>query len=89
MAKKLLKKSYYLKNLKATPYDNLWGSKGVFTTIRILGCPPKFIFFDDHILNLNKFLKSTKVNFVLNAKNLNTLFIDESLLQSLITHRGK
>ena len=57
MANYLLKKSYQLKNLKEVKFDNLWGNKGVFTTMKIFGSPPKILFFKDHINNL---IKSTK-----------------------------
>ena len=37
----LLKKSYQLSNLKEVPFKDLWGSRGVFTTMRMVGRPPK------------------------------------------------
>ena len=37
MANFLFKKSYKLSNFKRIKYDHLWGSKGVFTTIRLFG----------------------------------------------------
>jgi len=39
----LLKKSYQLNNLKEVPFKDLWGSRGVFTTIRMIGRPPKLL----------------------------------------------
>jgi len=60
----LLKKSYQHKTLKEVNFKDLWGDKGVFTTMRILGKPTKIIFFNDHIKNLIKSLKVYKLNRV-------------------------
>jgi len=62
MATYLLKKSYQHKTLKEVNFKDLWGDKGVFTTMRILGKPTKIIFFKDHIKNLIKSLKVYKLN---------------------------
>ena len=43
MATLLLKKSYQLNNLKEVNFKDLWGSRGVFTTMRMVGKPPKLI----------------------------------------------
>ena len=64
MATYLLKKSYQHKTLKEVNFKDLWGDKGVFTTMRILGKPAKIIFFDSHIKNLVKSLKIYKLNRV-------------------------
>ena len=53
----LLKKSYQHKTLKEVKFKDLWGDKGVFTTMRILGKPAKILFFNSHIKNLVKSLK--------------------------------
>jgi len=53
----LLKKSYQHKTLKEVNFKDLWGDKGVFTTMRILGKPAKILFFNNHIKNLVKSLK--------------------------------
>ena len=45
MATLLLKKSYRHKDLKEIAFKDLWNSRGVFTTMRILGKPAKIIFF--------------------------------------------
>ena len=58
----LLKKSYQHKTLKEVNFKDLWGDKGVFTTMRILGKPAKIIFFKKHIKNLVKSLKVYKLN---------------------------
>jgi len=60
----LLKKSYQHKTLKEINFKDLWGDKGVFTTMRILGKPAKIIFFKKHIKNLVKSLKIYKLNRV-------------------------
>ena len=58
----LLKKSYQHKTLKEVNFKDLWGDKGVFTTMRILGKPAKILFFKSHIKNLVKSLKVYKLN---------------------------
>jgi len=58
----LLKKSYQHKTLKEVNFKDLWGDKGVFTTMRILGKPIKILFFKKHIKNLIKSLKVYKLN---------------------------
>jgi len=60
----LLKKSYQHKTLKEVIFKDLWGDKGVFTTMRILGKPVKILFFKNHIKNLVKSLKVYKLNKV-------------------------
>ncbi len=57
MATLLLKKSYQLSNLKEVNFNDLWGSRGVFTTMRMVGKPPKLILLKPHLENL---IKSTK-----------------------------
>ena len=58
----LLKKSYQHKTLKEVNFKDLWGDKGVFTTMRIVGKPAKIIFFKKHIKNLIKSLQVYKLN---------------------------
>ena len=58
MATYSLKKSYQLKNLKEINYKDLWGEHGVFTTMWIYGKPAKILFFENHIKNLIRSLKS-------------------------------
>ena len=60
----LLKKSYQHKTHKEINFKDLWGDKGVFTTMRILGKPVKIIFFKKHIKNLVKSLKVYQLNRV-------------------------
>ena len=53
MATLLLKKSYQLSNLKEVTFKDLWGSRGVFTTMRMVGKPPKLILLKPHLENLS------------------------------------
>ena len=52
MANFLLKKSYQLKDLKEIPFNDLWGYKGVFTTMRLIGNKNKIILKNNHLKNL-------------------------------------
>ena len=68
----LLKKSYQLSNLKEVAFKDLWGSRGVFTTMRMVGKPPKLILLKPHIENL---IKSTK-KYAIRKKNLKNIILD-------------
>ncbi len=57
MATFLLKKSYLLNSLKEVSFKDLWGSKGVFTTMRMTGNPPRLLLLKSHLKNL---IHSTK-----------------------------
>ena len=72
MATLLLKKSYQLSNLKEVTFKNLWGSRGVFTTMRMVGKPPKLLLLKSHIENL---IKSTK-KYGIRKKNLKNITLD-------------
>ena len=61
MAIFLLKKSYQASNQKEIGFKDLWGSHGVFTTIRLLGKPGKLILFKSHFKGLIKSLKKYKI----------------------------
>ena len=69
MATLLYKKSYQLNNLKEVTFKDLWGSRGVFTTMRMVGKPPKLILLKPHIENL---IKSTK-KYGIRKKNLKNI----------------
>ena len=58
MATYSLKKSYQLKDLKEIKFRDLWGDHGVFTTMWIFGKPAKILFFENHLKNLIRSLKS-------------------------------
>ena len=64
------KKSYNFNSFNNVKYDHLWGSKGVFTTIRVVGYSPKYVFLKDHLSQLNKSLKKLKIKFTLTEKKL-------------------
>ena len=68
----LLKKSYQLSNLKEVSFKDLWGSRGVFTTMRMVGKPSKLILLKPHIENL---IKSTKKYGII-KKNLKSIIKD-------------
>ena len=73
MAIFLLKKSYQVSNQKEIGFKDLWGSHGVFTTIRLLGKPGKLILFKSHFKGLIKSLKKYKIyskNIEINIKRL-------------------
>ena len=58
----LSKKSYQHKTNKEINFKDLWGDKGVFTTMWIFGKPVKILFFKKHIKNLIKSLNTYKLN---------------------------
>ena len=64
------KKSYNFNRFNNVKYDHLWGSKGVFTTVRVIGNSPRYIFLKDHLLQLNKSLKKLNIKFTLTEKKL-------------------
>ncbi len=68
MATFLLKKSYQVSNQKEIGFKDLWGSHGVFTTIRLLGKPGKLILYKSHFKGLIKSLKKYKIY----SKNIET-----------------
>ncbi len=66
----LFKKSYKLSSFAKVKYNHLWGSKGVFTTIRVYGKHPKYIFLKDHLSQLNKSLKKLNIKLTLTENKL-------------------
>ena len=73
MAIFLSKKSYQASNQKEIGFKDLWGSRGVFTTIKLLGKPGKLILFESHFKGLIKSLKKYKIyskNIEKNIKHL-------------------
>ena len=73
MANFLLKKSYHINNLKISKFKDLWGSHGVFTTIRLIGKPGKLVLFNNHFINLIKSLKKYKIYSKNIEDNIKTL----------------
>ena len=78
----LLKKSYQLNNLKEVPFKDLWGSRGVFTTLRMIGRPPKLLLLKPHLENL---IKSTKKYGII-KKNLRSILND--LIKKNLIYKG-
>ena len=50
----LLKKSFRVKDLKTIRFNPLWGHKGIFTTIRLIGNKPNLILVEEHLKKLNR-----------------------------------
>ena len=71
MAKFLLKKSYQLKDLKEIPFNDLWGAKGVFTTMRLVGNTNKIILKNNHLKNLI----SSSRRYKIRKKNLKKILL--------------
>ena len=69
----LLKKSYQRKTLKEIKFQDLWGDRGVFTTMMIFGKPAKILFFKKHIENLIKSARHYKLNKPELKKNILSL----------------
>ena len=85
MAKFLLKKSYQLKDLKEISFDDLWGNKGVFTTMRLVGNKNKIVLKKNHLNNL---ISSTK-KYEIRKKNLKKILlslINKSLKKNFNNH---
>ena len=73
MANILFKKSYLHKTFDKVTYESLWNTKGVFTTIRLIGLPPKFLFLKDHLNNLNRSIKKMNIDFTLKSLTFENL----------------
>ena len=73
MAIFLLKKSYQVSNQREIRFKDLWGSYGVFTTIRLLGKPGKLFLFKSHFKWLIKSLKKYKIYSKNIEKNIKLL----------------
>ena len=82
MAIFLLKKSYLVSNQKEIGFKDLWGSHGVFTTVRLIGKPGKLVLFKNHLDGLIKSLKKYKIytkNIEKNIKCLIHLNINKNI----------
>ena len=73
MANFLLKRSYHINNLKILKFNDLWGSHGVFTTIRLIGKPGKLVLFNNHFKKLIKSLRKYKIYSKHVEQNIKTL----------------
>ena len=73
MANILFRKSYLHKTFYKVSYESLWHTKGAFTTIRLIGLPPKFLFLKDHLNTLNRSIKKMNINFILKSSTFENL----------------
>ena len=85
MAKFLLKKSYQLKDLKEIPFNDLWGAKGVFTTMRLVGNTNKIILKNNHLNNLISSSKKYKIRKK-NLKKILLFLINKNLKKNYNNH---
>ena len=85
MAKFLLKKSYQLKDLKEIPFNDLWGAKGVFTTMRLVGNTNKIILKNNHLNNLISSSKKYKIRKK-NLKKTLLFLINKNLKKNYNNH---
>ena len=69
----LFKKSYQHKSLQNIPFDDLWNKKGIFTTIRVIGKPRRFLFMEGHLNNLNQSLKVLSIGIQIEKSFLNNI----------------
>ena len=69
MANFLFKKSFQLKTFKPIVYDDLWGKRGVFSTIRVTQ-NHNYILLNNHIKKINSSLKKLNINFALSETKL-------------------
>ena len=70
MEKILLKKSFRIKDLQIINFNSLWGHKGIFTTIRLVGKKPKLILVEEHIKKLNRGTSRFGINYKLSKEFL-------------------
>ena len=85
MVNYLFKKSFQLKTFQPIIYSDLWGKRGVFSTIRVIGKKPNYILFSDHIkkiantsidisdgllADLDKMINSQKLSYKLNLRDI-------------------
>ena len=73
MANILFRKSYLHKTFNKVSYESLWNTRGAFTTIRLIGFPPKFLFLNDHLNTLNISIKKMNIDFVLKSSTFENL----------------
>ena len=85
MAKFLLKKSYRLKDLEEIPFNDLWGAKGVFTTMRMVGNTYKIILKNNHLNNLISSSKKYKIRKK-NLKKTLLFLINKNLKKNYNNH---
>ena len=64
-----LKRSYQLKGLQETDFNDLWGEQGIFTTMWIFGKPPKILFLENHIKNFEITMRCLESNVAMAFEN--------------------
>jgi branched-subunit amino acid aminotransferase/4-amino-4-deoxychorismate lyase len=69
----LFKKSYQLDSYREVNFKDLWNNNGIFTTIRVLGRPYRFVMIKQHLKNLNKSLKEIKIYKSIRLNVLNNI----------------
>ena len=92
MAIFLLKKSYQASNQKEIRFKDLWGSHGIFTTIRLVGKPGKLVLFKSHFNSLVKSLKRYKIytkNIEKNIKHLIYSNINKNIKLNLLHNNDR
>ena len=84
MEKILLKKSFRIKDLQIINFNSLWGYKGIFTTIRLVGKKPKLILVEEHIKKLNRDTSRFGIDYKLSKE-----FFREWLMQNGFQGKNK
>ena len=78
----LFKKSYQHKSFEHIPFDDLWNKKGIFTTIRVVGKPRKFLFIEEHLKKLNRSLKLMSIDTQIN-KSIFYSFVNQLFKENI------
>ena len=82
MENTLLKKSFRVKDLKTISFNSLWGYKGIFTTIRLIGNKPNLILVEEHLKKLNKDIQYFGINFKISKQFLIKFIKNNSKIKS-------
>ncbi len=77
-----LKKSFRVKDLKTISFNSLWGYKGIFTTIRLIGNKPNLILVEEHLKKLNKDIRYFGINFKISKQFLIKFIKNNSKIKS-------
>lgn len=80
----MFKKSFLHKSFEEIKFNDLWGNKGVFSTMRFIKSTQKILFYKEHINRLNNSLHDLGINFQLDDFLLNMIisYIDFDYLSS-------
>ena len=82
MENTLLKKSFRVKDLRTISFNSLWGYKGIFTTIRLIGNKPNLILVEEHLKKLNKDIRYFGINFKISKQFLIKFIKNNSKIKS-------